>query len=138
MAALTARRATDSRNEGKTTTRLMKASTTIYAGSLVMLDSNGLALPAAASAGNKGVVGVAVETVTSAASGSYYVTVREGEFLFDATSIAQANVNSKMYASDDHTIDETQGLNEPVAGVLAEYVSATSGWVKVGATESLL
>lgn len=130
--ALSAARATQSRALGTIHRKLMKASTTIYAGSLVMLDSNGLALPAAASASNKGVVGVATETVTSAASGSYYVHVQEGIFLFDATSIAQGNENSLMYASADNTFDETQGVNEPVAGRLVEYVSATSGWIYVG------
>jgi hypothetical protein len=131
MAALSAKRATDSRNLGKTHVYLMKASTTVYAGGMVQLDSNGLAIPAGASASNKGVVGVALETVTSAASGSYYVTVQEGEFKFAADTIAQGSVGSLVYADDDQTIDETQAANCPKAGILEEVVSASEGWVRI-------
>lgn len=130
--ALSAARMTQARSQGTIHRKKMKASTTIYAGGLVMLDSNGLAVPAAASASNKGVVGVALETVTSDSSTATYVRVQEGIFLFAATSIAQSNENSLMYASADDTFDETQGSNEPVAGRLIEYVSATSGWIFVG------
>jgi signal peptide peptidase SppA len=131
--ALSAARATQSKASGIKWYK-MKASTTIYAGGLVMVDSNGLALPAAASATNHGVMGVATETKTSAASGTTKINVAEGYFLFDATSIAQANVGSVMYASDDRTFDETQGANEPVAGILVEYVGATSGWLYISPT----
>lgn len=130
----TALRATKSRNVSTSTNPRrykMKASTTIYAGTLVMLDSNSLAVPAIASVSNKGCVGVAIETVTSDASNAAYIRVEEGEFLLDAASIAQAAVGGLVYASDDHTVDETQGSNEPKAGILSELVSATSGWVRV-------
>lgn len=131
MTALAAARMTEMRNPGAIIAYVMKASTTIYAGGLVMLDSNGLALPAVASASNHGIVGVATETVTSAASGTYYIHVQEGEFKMNATSIAQSAVGSKMYSPDDNTVDETQGSNEPIAGILIEYISSTSGWVRV-------
>lgn len=133
QAALSAARATQSKPQGIKTFK-MKASTTIYAGGMVMIDTNGLALPAAASASNHGVVGVATQTKTSASSGTYTIQVSEGYFLFAATSIAQANTGSVMYASADDTFDETQGANEPVAGVLVEYVSATSGWLYISPT----
>ena len=132
MAALEANRATSSKDLGAIRRWKMKASTTVYAGSLVMLDSNGLALPAAASASNQGCQGCATEKVTSAASGDYYVKAQEGVFLFDATSIADTSLALKTYASDDHTVDETQGSNEPVAGKLVEVVSSTSGWIIMG------
>jgi hypothetical protein len=131
MAAATAIRPTASRNLGNKRAYLMKASTTIYAGTLVMVNSSGTAEPAAASASNKGVVGVATESKTSAASGSYWITVQEGEFKFGATSIAQSDVGDLMYAVDDQTIDETDPTNTPKAGYLTEYISATEGWVKV-------
>lgn len=41
-----------------------------------------------------------------------------------------------MYADDDQTIDETQATNCPRVGYLAEYVSASSGWVRIGLAES--
>lgn len=121
-----------SRGDQTITRYLMKASTVITAGNLVMIDSAGLALVAAASASNKGCVGVATSTVTSAASGSYYIDVAQGDFLVDATSIAQTAVMGLVYASAAATVDETQGSNEPIAGMLIEYVSSTSGWVRVG------
>jgi predicted RecA/RadA family phage recombinase len=131
MAALTAAKQLQSKHLGEVKRFKMKASTTIHAGGLVMLDSNGLALPAAASASNKGVVGIATHSQVSAASGEFFVEVQEGTYLLGAASIAQANVGASVYASDDQTVDETQGTNEPLAGKLVEYVGATSGWVWV-------
>lgn len=133
-AALSAARATECKAVSGSATNafLMKASTTIYAGGLVMIDSNGVALPAAASASNHGVVGVAQETKTSAASGSYWIRTSTNVVCkFAASSIAQANVGSLMYASADDTFDETQAANQPVAGILIQYVSATVGWLYV-------
>jgi len=132
MAALSAKRVTKSRGITRKTRYLMKASTTCYAGGMVCLDSDGLAIPAAAASGNKAVVGVAAATVTSAASGSYYVEALEGEFNFAADTLQQEDVGAMVYADDDQTIDETQASNAPVAGRLIEYVSATEGWVRIG------
>lgn len=133
MTALSAARATQSRNLLNIDRRYqMAASTTIYAGGLVMLKSDGYAVPATASASNQGCVGVAAKTVVnSGADGAAEVAVLCGEFLLNATSIAVTSLNLKVYASDDNTVDETQGTNEPVAGLLIEVVSSTSGWVAV-------
>lgn len=130
-AALSAARQTPSKWTANIKAYKVKASHTIYAGSLVMIDSTGYAHAAEASASNHGVPCVAVKTVTAAASGIYWVECQEGIFKFNASSISQANVGSLMYASADDTFDETQGTNEPVAGILVEYVSATSGWIYV-------
>ena len=138
MAALSAARGTKSRSLGRKVSYLLKASTQVYSGGLIMIDSNGVALPAAASASNNGVVGVATESVLSTASGGERITVQEGIFLFAATSITQGNVGEKMYSPDDQTIDETQGSNEPLTGVLVEFVSSTSGWVDIGLANSKL
>lgn len=113
---------------GRGTHRFVKTSAAISAGDLVMLNSSGEALTAAASASNQGCVGVCT---TAAAAADSEVIVECGEFLLDATSIAQTSVGLKVYASDGDTIDETQGMNEPVAGILKEVVSATQGWVLV-------
>jgi len=112
----------------------MAASSTIYKGSLVMINSSGLAQAAAASASNLGVVGVATSGVTSGASGDYYVEVQTGEFLFAADTLGQDDVNKLVYADDDNTIDETQAVNAPKCGILTEYVSASQGWVLVDPT----
>lgn len=108
------------------------ASTTINPGMMVMLDA-GYAKEAVASATNDGVHGVATELAdnSSGSAGDISVEVEEGEFLFTATSITAAMVGDVVYASDGTTFDETQGSNEPQAGKLMEYVSATSGWVRI-------
>jgi hypothetical protein len=130
-AALSASRQTQSKNPGAIKRYLMKASTAIYAGGMVAIDTDGLAIPAGASAGNHGVVGVAVKSQTSAGSGSYYIEAQEGWFLFAGDTLQQEDVGVMVYADDDQTVDETQANNAPVVGVLVEYVSASSGWVHV-------
>ena len=132
--ALSAARATESKNPGPIKRYLMTASKTIYAGSLVMIVNAGTAEPAAAVASNQGVVGVAIKTVTSAASGSYYVQVQEGWFKFAGDTLSQGDVGLPVYADDDQTVDETATTNAPCAGVLMEYVSASVGWVHVSLT----
>ena len=132
MAALSAKRVTKSRGITRKTRYLMKASETCYAGGMVCLASTGLAIPAAAASGNKQVVGVAAATVTSAASGSYYVECLEGEFNFAADTLEQEDVGAIVFADDDQTIDETQASNALTAGKLIEYVSASEGWVRIG------
>lgn len=132
MAALTANRTTKSKDLGAIRRYQLAASQTIYAGSMVMLDSAGLARPAAASVSNNGVVGVATEKSTSGASDTIYVKVQEGTFLMAGTTLAQASVGDLVYAEDDQTVDETQGSNEPRAGFLVEIESASLGWVKMG------
>lgn len=132
MAALTAARFTESRGDTKARRYKMANSTQVYRGGLVMLNSAGLATPAAAAAANQGVVGVAAESKLSGTGGTDWITVHEGTFLMGATSIADTSVGLACYASDDQTVDETQGANEPRAGILVEVVSSTSGWVAVG------
>tara|TARA_Y100001951_G_C11086509_1_gene154305 strand:- start:54 stop:362 length:309 start_codon:yes stop_codon:yes gene_type:complete len=102
-----------------------------------MLTSAGTAQAAAASASNQGCVGVATATVTGSAAGET-VVVQEGIFLMDAASLAQTAVGAKAFASDDHTIDETQGSNEPLVGVICEFVSSTSAWVDISLGNSKL
>jgi hypothetical protein len=130
-AALSADKYIISKNTGQAKRYLMKASTTMYRGSMCMVNSSGTVEPAAASASNQGVVGVAVKQVTSAASGDYYVTCVEGWFKMAGTTLGQDDVALTMYAEDDATIDETVGSNEPVAGLLIEYISASEGWVHI-------
>ena len=132
MAALCAQRVTKSRGITRKTRYLMTASTTCYAGGMVAIVAAGTAEPAAAASGTKQVVGVAAATVTSAASGSYYVECLEGEFNFAASSIAQTNVGDQLWTVDDQTVDETRPTNMPSAGRLVEFVSSTEGWLRIG------
>lgn len=108
---------------------LMTASTTIYQGGMVCLDSSGTAIPAAIASGNSNVVGVATETVTSAASGSYYIHAQEGLFRMAGSTMAQTDVGELAFVSDDQTVDNVQALNAPVAGRILEYVDASTVWI---------
>ena len=135
MTALSAARVTKSKNLGAKK-RYPCAVDIIYAGGMVMIDSAGYANPALVQGTNVGVVGVATETVDNSggSAGDEYVVVQEGWFLFAGTSLAQTSVGLPVYAEDDQTIDETQSGAEPIAGILMEVVSSTSGWVAIGPT----
>jgi hypothetical protein len=133
MAGLTRDRATAYR-DGIEVEYPVAAATKIYAGSLVCVDGNGFAVPAADSSGYR-FVGAAMEQVDngSGANGEKVVRVRRtGVFEFDAASITQAMVGNAMYAVDDHTFDDATGpTNDVKVGVLVKYVSATQGWIDI-------
>ena len=135
MTALSAARVTKSKNLGPVKRYPVAASSTIYAGGMVMIDSAGYARAAAASVNNTGVVGVATTTVANTgAAGAAFVNAQSGWFLFAADSIAQTSLGLPVYADDDQTVDETQASNAPVVGILLEVVSSSSAWVAIGQT----
>ncbi len=133
MAALTRDRATSYR-EGIELDFPVAASIKIYAGSLVCVNADGYAVPAADTSGYI-FVGVALEQVdnSAGANGAKSVRIRrEGVFEFDAASISQAMVGDPMYAVDDHTFDDAAGpTNDIKVGVLVKYGSATKGWLDI-------
>jgi hypothetical protein len=133
MAGLTRDRATAYR-EGIELEYPVAAATKIYAGSLVCVNSDGYAVPAADTSGYR-FVGAAMEQMdnSSGANGDQVVRVRRsGVFEFDAVSITQAMVGDAMYAVDDHTFDDASGpTNDVKVGVLAKFVSATQGWIDI-------
>ena len=51
-----------------------------------------------------------------------------GLFELPFTSITQSMVGSKMYASDNYTVDD-DSTNAVEVGFLATYISATKGWL---------
>ena len=110
---------------------LVKASTTVNKGGMVMIDSTGNAVPAADAASGR-VVGVAMETIVQTASSTYRVRVSSDRlFLLVASSITLAMTGQIMYVVDDQTFDDAIGTNAIKAGQLAEYISATSGWLYI-------
>lgn len=113
----------------------VKASTKIYKGTLVAIDSAGYAIPAADAASNR-VVGVADAQAdnSSGANGDINLKVRTGVAKFTASSITQAMVGQIMYVVDDQTFDEALGTNGVKAGRLLEFISATEGWLLVQPT----
>jgi hypothetical protein len=133
MPALTKDRATPYR-EGIEVEYPVAASTKIFAGSLVCVNANGFAVPAADTSGYR-FAGVAMEARdnSSGANGAKVVRVRRfGVFEFDAASITQAMVGEAMYALDDHTFDDTAGVTNHIpVGILVKYVSGTKGWIDI-------
>jgi len=133
MAGLTRDRATAYR-DGIEVEYPVAAATKIYAGSLVCVNGDGYAAPAADTSGYR-FVGAALEQVDNGSgnNGDKLVRVRRtGVFEFDAASITQAMVGDAMYAVDDHTCDDAAGpTNDVKVGVLVKYVSATKGWIDI-------
>lgn len=131
MTALSADRHTPYK-EGDIVEYPVAASSKIYNGSLVGINTSGYAVPAADTANFK-CAGVAEEQVdnSSGANGAKTVKVRtRGVFKFTATSITQAMVGAAMYVKDDQTFDDTS-TNSVQCGTLARYESATEGWIKL-------
>jgi hypothetical protein len=132
-AALTADRNTQLKLESSVLAYPVKASTTVYKGSLVCVNTSGYALPCADTASYL-TVGIAEEKADNAAGAAadINVSVRAGVVaLLNATSITQAMVGSRMYVVDDNTVDDSAGSNGISAGILQRYVSSTSGWVYI-------
>jgi hypothetical protein len=106
------------------------ASTTIYKGSMVMMDADGYLIPAADTAGLS-VVGVADEFVDNSGGSDGDLNCRVltgGTFRFAASSITQAMVGDLMYAIDDQTFDNTSS-NLVAVGILIAFISTTEGWI---------
>jgi predicted RecA/RadA family phage recombinase len=133
MAALTRDRATPYR-EGIEVEYPVATNTKIYAGSLVCVNDEGYAAPAADTSGFQ-FAGVAMEQVDNSGGSDGGQTVRlrrAGVFEFDAVSITQAMVGADMCATDDHTFDDAAGAtNDIKVGRLVKYVSATKGWIDI-------
>jgi len=100
------------------------ASTKIYGGAIVAVNSSGYALGATAAATNK-VRGIALRQVdnSSGSNGALTVTVVRGWFLLDngtgVDAITNANIDALCYASDDHTVNLTDSSGtRPAVGVI--------------------
>lgn len=133
MTALSSDRLTSYR-EGIELDFPVAADTKIYAGSMVCVDADGYAVPAADTSGYL-FLGVALEQVdnSAGADGAKNVRVRRtGVFEFDAASITQAMIGDPMYAVDDQTFDDAAGpTNDIKVGILVKYGSATKGWIDI-------
>jgi hypothetical protein len=86
------------------------ASTTIYKGALVALDTDGYVTPMTHATASLKFMGVAEETVTNdGADGDASVRVaKEGSYVI-AGSGTQADIGKEVYALDDATIQLTTG-----------------------------
>ena len=124
MAKLTAPRdETKEIMDGATTLVLpVKGSTTIFQGSIVAINEDGLAIPGKKAVGLKA-VGRAEETVENGGSdGEAVVRVKRGVFVFDNTATAAnklsaADVLGPCYMEDDHTVTKL-ATGASVAGLV--------------------
>lgn len=136
MAALTADRATDTRR-GELASYPVKASTTIYAGSIVcVLNSSGHAQPGSDTA-NLVFVGIAREKADNSAGAAGDVSVEvdcaPGMIVeLAASGLAQADGDgTQVYVADDQTVAKSGGSNSIKVGLLREFKSATIAVVMI-------
>ena len=131
MAALTADRNTLRKATDENTTYPVAASTTLYAGSLVCINTSGYAVAAADTAGLR-LVGVAKAQAdnSSGSAGDVNIEVYHvGAFECTSSGLTIANEGDPVWVSDDQTVTTTPG--NVFAGVLRDYVSATSAFVDI-------
>lgn len=135
MAALTADRKTPYR-EGQSYSIGVAASTKIYAGSIVAVNSSGYAVPASDTAGLR-VIGRAEEQVdnSTGSNGDETIFVREGVFLFAGSGLTVADIGKPCFVSDDQTVSVSATTNNICAGIIEQTDSATEPWVRMGLTE---
>jgi len=108
-----------------------KGSTTIYQGSIVMVNATGYALPGATATGSVG-AGVAKSNggldrwANAGSDGASNVDVEEGIFKFGNSSagdaITKAEVGKLCYIVDDQTVAKTDGTGTRSKAGLVEYV----------------
>lgn len=112
------------------------ASTKLFAGSLVCINSSGLATKGAVSTTLKA-VGVATEAADNSAGAASAIRVktRRGTFRFANSTagdlIALADVGSDCYIVDDQTVAKTNGTStRSVAGKIRD-VDSIGVWVEI-------
>lgn len=141
MAALTADRDT-LRRDGVQFEFPVAASTKIYAGSIVCVNTSNLATKGAAATGLRAVgVAEAMADNSTGSASDIRVKVRRGVFRFGnssgADAIALKDVGKICYIVDDQTVALTNGSNaRSVAGVVAD-VDSSGVWVDIGADKPI-
>lgn len=131
MTALSSDRQTPYR-EGGELDFAVAANAKIYAGSLVMLNAAGYAVPGADTAGCK-FVGVASENIdnTGGANGDKRIRARrKGVYRFAASGMAITDIGASVNISDDQTVTKT-GTNTIACGKVMEFISATEVGVDI-------
>lgn len=131
MAVSAAQKITKSENSHRQSYPV-EASTTIYGGTLVILD-DGYAQDVIA--GQTGFAGIAVETVDNSAGANGDLNVEvydDGKFLLTGSGLTQAMVGEPCYCTDNYTITNAAGAGaNPLIGTFVELVSSTKAWVRL-------
>lgn len=131
MAALTRDRNTPEK-EGKLLALPMAAATTIYAGSLVVINAAGYAAPGSTSTTLRAAGRAEENSVNSGNNGDVLINVRRGVFKFanDATDPVAALL-STCYIVDDQTVAATNGTNTRSAAGKVLAIDTDGVWVEV-------
>lgn len=137
MTAATKDRATDER-DGRRVHDPLASATTIYAGTIYMLDAGGDAVPAVAQSGTTTLVarGVALKRASTAA-GDTSVEGGLGVYQFENSAssdeITRTEIGATCYVVDDCTVAKTSDSSKrPKAGTVLD-VDASGVWVRIGA-----
>lgn len=138
MASTQARRIERKQSNSDEGRVLLAANTIIFQGTMIFLDS-GYGVSTTADGAN-GFAGIATRNGDNrviagdnrvGSAGQVSVDVyRSGKFLMNFDAIEQADEGANVYAVDNDTLSLTETDNS-FAGVLAEYVSATKGFVDI-------
>jgi hypothetical protein len=109
----------------------------VVKGALVSQNASGYAVTSADTASTK-CVGIAMEhvdnTTTGHTAGGKQVRVRSGcEVLLNGVSLTQASVGLPALIVDNQTVQTGATTNSIHAGLISQYVSATSCWVDIPA-----
>ena len=135
MAALTKDRDTQ-RRDGVQYNDPIAANTVIYAGSLVVLNAAGDAVPASTATGLV-VRGVAQEQVSNnpGVAGAQRIETRRGVFRLgnsaSADEITRAEIGDTCYIVDDQTVAKTDGTGTRSAAGIIRDVDAAGVWVEI-------
>jgi hypothetical protein len=134
MSALAADRNTLGK-EGVLRSIPVAASTLIYAGAIVVVNSSGLATKGVTGTGLKaaGVADARADNSAGIAS-AINVRVRRGIFCFDNSAstdaIAEKDISATVYIVDDHTVALTDGSSTRSAAGTVFEVDADGVWVE--------
>jgi hypothetical protein len=113
------------------------ASTRVFAGSLVCIDAEGYAVPAADSAGLifAGVATARADNLDGSAGEVSIVVRRRGRYRFGYQgSLEQSAAGARVYAVDDQTVDNADGVSNDVAvGVIDRVEGPDDCWVSIDA-----
>ncbi len=133
MAALTADRDTLRLEGAERFVFPVKAATTIYAGSLVVLDA-GYAAPGRTATGLRAIGRAEARVANAGAAGAEKIEVRRGCFRFGNSGggdlIALTEVGAACYIVDDQTVAKTDGSGtRSIAGIVRD-VDTAGVWVE--------
>ena len=131
--AVTANQLLRMRNAGCRVAGPVSASKRLYQATLCFADASAGTITDVTNSGANHFFGVVVEECdnSSGSAGDKKVEVyQEGEFELVGSSLTQAMVGDKIYASDNYTITTTS-TNNTLIGRVTEYISATKLMVRI-------